>query len=58
MAAAPSSATSSRIVSASVSSGSPLMFGMPPARDTTSGRLATANRALISEAFIPRVRAA
>ncbi len=34
------------------------MFGIPPARDTTSGRLATANRARISDAFIPLVRAA
>ncbi len=31
---------------------------MPPARDTTSGLLATANSALISEALMPRVRAA
>ena len=31
---------------------------MPPASDTTSGRLATANRARISEAVIPAVRAA
>ena len=34
------------------------MLGMPPARDTTSGREATANRARISEAVIPAVRAA
>ena len=34
------------------------MFGMPPARLTTSGRLATENRARISEAVIPCVRAA
>ena len=31
---------------------------MPPASDTTSGRLATANSARISEAVIPAVRAA
>ena len=34
------------------------MFGIPPASETTSGRLATANRARISEAVIPWVRAA
>ncbi|GAA1249988.1 hypothetical protein GCM10009609_11750 [Pseudonocardia aurantiaca] len=31
---------------------------MPPANETTSGRLATANSARISEAVIPAVRAA
>ena len=35
------------------SSGSPEMFGMPPASETTSGRLATANSARISEAVMP-----
>ena len=34
------------------------MFGMPPARETTSGRLATANSARMAEAVIPWVRAA
>ena len=34
------------------------MFGMPPASETTSGRLATANNARISDAVIPFVRAA
>ena len=34
------------------------MFGMPPARETTSGRLATENSARISEAVMPFVRAA
>jgi hypothetical protein len=33
-------------------------WGMPPAKDTTSGLLATANRARISEADSPRVLAA
>ena len=42
----------------SVSSGSAARFGMPPASETTSGRLATANSARISEAVIPAVRAA
>ena len=40
------------------SSGSPEMFGMPPASETTSGREATAKRARISEAVMPAVRAA
>ncbi|GEL19405.1 hypothetical protein PA7_32420 [Pseudonocardia asaccharolytica DSM 44247 = NBRC 16224] len=31
---------------------------MPPASETTSGRLATANNALISDAAMPAVRAA
>ena len=34
------------------------MLGMPPARETTSGRLATAKRARMAEAVIPWVRAA
>ena len=34
------------------------MFGIPPASETTSGRLATENSARISEAVIPGVRAA
>ena len=34
------------------------MFGIPPASETTSGRLATANRARMAEAVIPCVRAA
>ena len=34
------------------------MFGIPPASETTSGREATANRARISEAVMPAVRAA
>ena len=45
-------------VSATASSGSPVMFGIPPASETTSGRLATANSARISEAVMPWVRAA
>jgi hypothetical protein len=32
--------------------------GMPPASETTSGRLTTENSARISELFIPCVRAA
>ena len=34
------------------------MLGMPPASDTTSGRLATEKRARIAEAVMPCVRAA
>ena len=34
------------------------MKGIPPASETTSGRLATANSARISDAVIPAVRAA
>ena len=40
------------------SRGRPLMLGIPPASETTSGRLATANSARISEAVMPWVRAA
>ncbi len=40
------------------SRGSPEMLGIPPASDTTSGRDATANRARISDAVMPAVRAA
>ena len=40
------------------SSGSDFRYGMPPASDTTSGRLATANRARIAEARMPAVRCA
>ena len=38
--------------------GSDAMKGMPPASETTSGRLATANRALMAEARMPAVRPA
>ena len=34
------------------------MYGMPPASETTSGRAATANSARISDATMPRARAA
>ena len=34
------------------------MLGIPPASETTSGRLATANRARIADAVMPWVRAA
>jgi len=43
---------------ATVSSGSAERYGIPPARETISGREATANSARISEAFMPVVRAA
>ena len=51
-------ATRSAIALPTTSSGRPEMFGIPPASETTSGRLATANSARISEAVIPWVRAA
>jgi len=41
-----------------VSIGRAERYGIPPARETTSGREATANSARISEAFIPDVRSA
>ncbi len=34
------------------------MLGIPPASETTSGRLATANSARMTEAVMPWVRAA
>src|SRR5450756_2784655 len=49
---------SSRADSARASMGSPARYGIPPARETTSGRLATANRARISDARMPWVRSA
>ncbi len=57
-ATSPSCATTSAIWFDSESSGSAARLGIPPARDTTSGRLATAKSARISEAVIPAVRAA
>ena len=58
IAAAPCWATRSLMAPPTTSSGSPEMLGMPPARLTTSGRLATENSARISEAVMPLVRAA
>ena len=58
IAVAPRVATRSAIASPTTSRGSPEMFGIPPASETTSGRLATENSARISEAVIPWVRAA
>jgi hypothetical protein len=54
----PSAITNSCRIEPTTSSGRSVMFGMPPARDTTSGRLATANKARIAEAVIWCVRAA
>ena len=54
----PSRATSSATSPAIVSSGSAARLGMPPASETTSGRLATANSARISDAVMPAARAA
>ena len=50
--------TRSEMAWPTTSSGRPEMLGMPPARETTSGRDATAKRARISEAVMPAVRAA
>ena len=44
------------IIEPTASSGSAVIAGMPPARETTSGRLTTENSARISEAVIPRTR--
>ena len=55
---APCSDASRPSISPTASSGSAAMYGEPPASDTTSGRLATANSARISEVVIPRTRRA
>ncbi len=57
-ATAPRSRTIAATISPTASSGRASMYGMPPASETTSGRLATANSARIADAVIPRVRAA
>ena len=54
----PSVSTSCSRVAPTTSSGRSAMLGIPPASETTSGRLATANRARMAEAVIPCVRAA
>ncbi len=54
----PSVATSRATSAASDSNGSAARFGIPPANDTTSGRLATENSARISDAVMPAVRSA
>ncbi len=58
IAVAPWSITRSRTALPTTSSGSPAMFGIPPASETTSGRLATEKSARISDAVMPLVRAA
>lgn len=58
MATVPRSETSLASDRLTTSSGRACRFGIPPARETTSGRLATAKSARISEAVMPRVRAA
>ena len=55
---APIPETRSPIIEPTASRGRAVTAGMPPARETTSGRLTTENRARISEVFIPCVRAA
>ena len=57
-AAAPAPATRSCTTWATASIGSAVRLGIPPASETTSGRLATANSARIWDADMPRVRAA
>ena len=54
----PSSRIMRAVASARRSSGRSLRLGMPPARETTSGREATANRDRVSEARSPWARAA
>src|SRR5882757_7191029 len=54
----PSWAISVATSAARESSGSAARLGMPPASETTSGRLATANSARIFEAVMPSVRRA
>ena len=58
IATGPCSSTSSLMAWPTTSRGSPVMLGIPPASETTSGREATANSARISEAVMPAVRAA
>ncbi len=55
-ATAPDSRTVRSTADATSSWGSADTYGMPPASDTTSGRLATANSARTSEALSPAVR--
>jgi hypothetical protein len=57
-ACAPRVATRSAISPAMSCIGSADTNGMPPASDTISGRVATANRARTSEATMPRARSA
>ena len=54
----PWEATRSCRVAPTTSSGRSAMFGIPPAKETTSGRLATENSARIADAVMPWVRAA
>ena len=58
MARRPSLRTSSLRTRTDDSSGRSAMLGIPPASETTSGRLATANRARMAEAVMPCVRSA
>ena len=58
MACRPLFSTRSLSEAPTTSSGRSAMFGMPPASETTSGRLATAKRARMAEAVMPWVRAA
>ena len=55
---APIPETRSPIIEPTASRGRAVTAGIPPARETTSGRLTTENSARISEVFIPCVRAA
>ena len=58
MARRPSVTTRSCSALPTTSSGRSEMLGMPPASETTSGRLATENSARMTEAVMPWVRAA
>ena len=58
MACAPRSLIRAAMASPIASRGRSAMFGMPPASDTTSGRLATENRARTADTVSPWVRSA
>ncbi len=58
IAVAPWRVTRSLMAEATTSRGRPEMLGIPPASETTSGRLATEKSARISDAVISLVRAA
>jgi hypothetical protein len=58
MARRPSVSTRSLRTEPTTSSGRSVMLGIPPASETTSGRLATAKSARIADAVMPCARSA
>ena len=58
MARRPSVSTSSLRSEPTTSNGRSVILGIPPASETTSGRLATANKARMADAVMPCARAA